>query len=127
MSRVLLIEDSLPLSRIIDWILTEAGHEVTAVTTPEESPGLAGRQQPHVVVFNTGMPDTEKLSYVDDIRRAAPHARIIDLAPDAARRRLRAEARGEAGGCAWQVDCFLAVPFHADDLLKAIDELTVEE
>jgi two-component system KDP operon response regulator KdpE len=123
MSRVLVIEDSPPLTRVINWILTEAGHDVSSILSPQLSAERARAYQPNVVVFNTGMPDTEKTPYIDEIRRAAPDARIIDLSTDSGRRRDRAAARASAGDERGKVDVYLRIPFHADDLLRAVDEL----
>lgn len=126
MSRILVIEDSPPLTRIINWILTEAGHEVTAIPAPDQSIERARSYRPEIVVFNTGMPDTEKTPFIDGIRRVAPGARFIDLSTDSAQRRRRAQARADAGDVEGKVDVYLRIPFHADDLLQAVDELSDE-
>jgi DNA-binding response OmpR family regulator len=120
MSKVLLIEDSPPLSRIIDWILSEAGHDVRVVTTPAACNEEARLSPPDIVVFNTGMPFEEKLEHIGCIRDAAPDARIVELQSSGSADAQRVSGI-QTGGV---VDGYLSVPFHADDLLNVVDQLT---
>jgi CheY-like chemotaxis protein len=122
MSKILLIEDSPCVSRIIEWILCDGGHDVSAVNSAVATTERAAVYQPDVVVFNTGMPETRKRPYIDAIRQVAPSAKMIDLSTDAWRSR-RADDRAEAGDVHGKVDVYLRIPFHADDLLSAIDHL----
>lgn len=124
MSKVLLIEDSPPLSRIIDWILTEAGHDVRVVTTPEACDQEARLSPPDVVVFNTGMPFEDKLEHIGCIREAAPDARIVELHQSGSGSTAAGAPRTSGVQTGGVVDGYLSVPFHADDLLHVVDQLT---
>jgi DNA-binding response OmpR family regulator len=70
---------------------------------------------PDVVVFNSGASRDEKRLLIRSFRDVAPGLRVIDMDENAS------HSTHDTGA-----DDYIDKPFHADDLIAAIDRLTRE-
>jgi DNA-binding response OmpR family regulator len=109
---VLIIEREEPLIRLMAWALQSEGLSVGVAPAIDEALQTAAADKPRCVIFNTGMPDSEKRQCIDDLRRRAPGAMIIDLAtPDR-------QPHGPTGA-----DAYLATPFYPDKVSDLVRQL----
>ncbi len=114
MAKVLIIEDEVPLARLLAWLLSDGGHDVTVAAHIPAAVVEAVRVEPDVVVFNTPLPVEEKARIIDDLRAEVEGVRIIDLATQA--ERTTADVADGA-------DLRLNIPFHPDDFVQAVGDL----
>lgn len=118
MAKVLVVDDSLSVRKVVERAL--AGRRIEAVTVASGVEALERieREAPDVVVCDVVMPDRDGWDICEFVKR---HARLGDtpvllmtgVVDDAVRARAR-----EAGAAA-----ILTKPFGADDLLRRLDEL----
>ena len=113
MASVLLIENDAPLVRLMAWFLLEAGFEVSKVPDAERAIDHVHAAQPHVVVFNTGIPDEAKAVCITRLRELTPTSGILDVCGHS-----WPAKPGETGA-----DRSLQLPFHADAFIEAVTEL----
>ena len=114
MARILVVEDELPLVRLMGWLLTEAGHVVAAATSHESVAERMDVALPDILVCNSGMDSDEKRQKFAEWREARPGLRILDI---------RCSSYPAVPYTAVGADSHLAMPFHADDLVDAVEAL----
>jgi len=112
MPSALLIVDDERDSRVMQWVLQEAGIEVSVARGREETFSLVIDRTPDVIILNGGI-NREKRLTARLLRDFAPRSKIIALHPAAAGRR----------GAAIEADAHLYAPLHADDLIVTIESL----
>jgi DNA-binding response OmpR family regulator len=112
MTRLLLIETHAPLVRLMSWFLLDAGFEVVRADGVDSALTLI-RAGDSIVVFNSGMPDEDKLAAISSLREASPGSRFLDVSGV-----VRPPTRQLAGA-----DASLNIPFDADSLIAHVREL----
>jgi signal transduction histidine kinase len=116
-SAILVVEDQDEVRQMIADSLEERGHQVKTARTAEEAIAVLDRDaRIDVLVTDIILPGA--LSGADLVRKAreqAPDVKILTISGNATEETIRAL---HADGCT-----FLAKPFRASDLAKAIDEL----
>ena len=65
--RVLAVDDDAQALRFVRDALTDAGYEVIATDDPEEALRLMEREQPHLVLLDLVLPDTDGIELMRDI------------------------------------------------------------
>ena len=68
MSRVLVVEDELPMSRTLDIGLRARGYDVDVAGTGEQALDLARRHHPDVVILDLGLPGMSGLHVAQSLR-----------------------------------------------------------
>ena len=68
MSRVLVVEDELPMRRTLDIGLRARGYEVDVAATGEEALELARRHHPDVVILDLGLPGIDGIQVAHGLR-----------------------------------------------------------
>ena len=106
---ILLIGTDERTLRIMTWMLLEAGYDLAKAETPADAIARADELTPAVIVLDGPLPIPQ--ADVQDLRRAFPGARFIDL-----HLHERGSAHTDAEG-------HLHGPFHADDLLDLVKSL----
>jgi CheY-like chemotaxis protein len=116
--RVLVVEDQEMLLRMMRQILERAGHEVVAVGSGSAAiDAFNSCAAPFdVVITDVTMPGMSGTHLIDRLRECSCNLRVLYVSGYSADQlgdRLNREALSD----------FLAKPFHADDLLAAVQEL----
>jgi len=94
--RVLVVEDNRDTAEILRQLLAHCGYEVVVTHSGQQGLEGARRLQPHVVLCDIGLPDSDGYAVGSVLRQSgqAPRARLIALtghgAPDDRRRALAA-------------------------------------
>lgn len=101
--------------RTMGWVLNEAGFELTAARNSSELAGRLHELPPEVVVFNAEMAGDERMLCVALVREFRPLPSIVEL--------HRPQGGNELGATS---DAEVHTPFHADDLVGAIQRVLSE-
>jgi CheY-like chemotaxis protein len=94
--RVLVVEDNRDSAEMLRQLLAHCGYEVVVTHSGQQGLEGARRLQPHVVLCDIGLPDSDGYAVGSVLRQSgqAPRARLIALtgrgAPDDRRRALAA-------------------------------------
>ena len=68
MSRVLVVDDELPMRRTLDIGLRASGYDVELAATGEEALELAGRREPDAVILDLGLPGVDGIHVAQGLR-----------------------------------------------------------
>jgi two-component system KDP operon response regulator KdpE len=111
-SRVLIIEDELPMRRTLDIGLRARGYDVDLAASGEEALELAARQHPDVVILDLGLPGIDGIHVAQALRSwsAAPIIVLSARGGEAVK-----VAALDAGA-----DDYVTKPFGMDELLARI-------
>ena len=79
MSRILLVDDDVPLRKMLKLSLQKMGHLVDEAGTGTEALQLCKSEPPELVITDIIMPDKEGLETIVTIRQLYPGLRIIAM------------------------------------------------
>jgi CheY-like chemotaxis protein len=108
-SKILVVEDSEPLGRMLSQTLSRAGHEAHWVASGADAVARAASLAPDVAFVDMHLGDMDGTALASELRTTAPDCRLVGLsgeAPDAA--------------VLQQFDAFLLKPVALDTLLSAV-------
>ncbi len=111
-AHILVIDDELPIRRLLRSSLSERGYQVTAVTTGDEGIDAAAANPPAVVVLDLGLPDMDGLEVCRQLRSWSEVPIIILSARYDEAEKVRALDLG--------ADDYLTKPFGTQELLARI-------
>ncbi len=119
MARILAVDDSPSMRRMVAVTLTDAGHEVVTASDGQEALLLAKGEPPvDLVITDVNMPNMDGISLVRELRQL-PHYRgvpLLVLTTEAStERKLEGKAAGATG---WVVK-----PFSPERLLATIAKI----
>ena len=109
MTRVLIVEDSEPLGRMLAQTLSRAGHDADWVATGIAALEHAGTAAPDVAFVDLHLTDMDGAALLAELRSAAPACRVVGLSGAVPERDVIG-----------QFDAFLLKPVALDDLLAAV-------
>ena len=112
MSRVLIIEDELPMRRTLDIGLRARGYDVDLAASGEEALELAARQHPDVVILDLGLPGIDGIHVAQALRSWSTAPIIVLSARGAEAVKVAALDAG--------ADDYVTKPFGMDELLARI-------
>jgi DNA-binding response OmpR family regulator len=115
MTTVMVIQRDEPLMRRVRWILNEAGYEAIEAHPDDDVPAIIEQRHPVAIIFNTGMPAEQKERYIEVLRAVTDPPPIIDL---------HTHPGGSHAPRGVEANAFLHKPFHADDLIAAVERLS---
>lgn len=120
MSRILIIDDELPLRQVLRSILARAGH--TVFDAPNGRKGLAlWRKEPvDVVVTDIFMPEQDGLEVIMEMKKGAAKPKIIAMSGGGSRRQLDVIQ----GAFMLGADRVIQKPFDQQILLSTVEEVT---
>lgn len=114
---ILVLEDDRSISELLVWVLSEAGYQVTAVSTVREAIKVCREHVPDAIVADLLLPDGMGSELLNDLRESrdgeSPPSIVMSALPHAHR---HAEAAG-ARHC-------LQKPFDLTELLDTVSQLT---
>jgi len=111
-AKILVIEDELPLRRLLRFALEEAGHRFLEAETGEQALRLAAQQPPDLVILDLGLPDLDGLEVLGRLRDWLSAPIIILSARDQEKQKVAALDHG--------ADDYLTKPFSTGELLARI-------
>jgi CheY-like chemotaxis protein len=122
MSRILVIDDELPLRLVIRDILERAGH--TVLDAPDGRKGMAlwRREPTDVVVTDIFMPEEDGMEVILEMKKVAPKPKIIAMSGGGNKRLLDWNSVALSLGA----DRVLLKPFDQRTLLSTVQEVLVD-
>jgi two-component system, OmpR family, KDP operon response regulator KdpE len=111
-TRVLVVDDELPIRRALTANLKARGYEVDAAETGERALDLAARHHPDVVLLDLGLPGIDGLEVIDGLR-GWTHVPIVVLS-------ARGAERDKVAALDAGADDYIAKPFGMDELLARL-------
>ena len=108
--RILVVEDNVRLLDLVAGHLTDAGYIVDAVTTAGEFREFATAYPHAVYLIDLGLPDSEGISLIKEIRKRDAHTLILVAT-------ARAEIVDRVAALDAGADDYLVKPFHVEELL----------
>jgi DNA-binding response OmpR family regulator len=109
MKKVLVVEDSEPLGRMLSQTLNRAGHDAAWVTTGAAAVAQAVSLAPDVAFVDLHLTDMDGAAVAGELRITAPSCRVIGLSGEA-----------PSPEVVRQFDAFLLKPVALDVLLSAV-------
>lgn len=116
MAKVLTIDDSLTMCKVIESVLVDAGHEVHIALGPREALDLARTETFDLVLCDINMPEMTGISLVSKLRRLSGYEYVPILmvtTEDSEYKKSKAKSTGATG--------WLQKPINAERLLKAVN------
>jgi two-component system KDP operon response regulator KdpE len=110
--RVLVVDDELPILRVVAANLRARGYEALTAATGEDALTVIEAQQPDCIVLDLGLPDVGGLEVLRRLRAWATTPVVILTAADDQHRRATAFDLG--------VDDYVTKPFAMADLLARV-------
>lgn len=111
-AQILVIEDELPLRRLLRGILEDAGYRHLDAETGSQALRLAAQQPPDLVILDLGLPDLDGLDVLARLREWLKVPVIILSARDQEKQKVAALDQG--------ADDYLTKPFSSAELLARI-------
>ncbi|HWW43901.1 MAG TPA: response regulator transcription factor [Acidimicrobiia bacterium] len=112
MSRVLVVDDELPMRRTLDIGLRAGGYDVTLAATGEEALEMAAREEPDVVILDLGLPGIDGIQVARGLRGWSAVPIIVLSARGAEAVKVAALDAG--------ADDYVTKPFGMDELLARL-------
>jgi two-component system KDP operon response regulator KdpE len=112
MTRVLLVDDDVPLGKAIGINMKARGMEVEIATTGQQALDLVARFRPHVVILDLGLPDLDGIEVLHGIRGWNRVPVVVLSARAASDEKVAALDAG--------ADDYVTKPFEMNELLARI-------
>jgi two-component system, OmpR family, response regulator len=107
--RILLVEDSVPLSRTVAEAFRAKGHAVDALSTGEDADAALRTQPYDVVILDLGLPDVDGTEVLRRMRSRRSRVPVLVLT-------ARGEVYDRVAGLNLGADDYLAKPFALEEL-----------
>lgn len=120
MARVLVVDDDPGVRRLLELVLSGAGHEVVLAESARTALALLKEETPDLIVLDIMMPDMDGLSLLGRIRGVKRLARVPVILFTGGGREL------EAPGRALGADLFLEKPVSGRRLKEAVEALLAQ-
>jgi two-component system KDP operon response regulator KdpE len=111
-SRVLVVDDELPMRRTLDIGLRAGGYDVELAATGEEALELAAREEPDAVILDLGLPGIDGIQVAQGLRGWSAVPIIVLSARGAEAVKVAALDAG--------ADDYVTKPFGMDELLARL-------
>ena len=116
MKRILAVDDSVPLRKMLVDVLRKAGHDVVEASDGKEGLDRLREHDPDMVITDLTMPVMDGLDFIEAARGEERDLPMLLLTTETADH-LKARAR-EIGATGW-----LTKPFDSDQILRLVDQL----
>lgn len=110
--QILVVEDELPLRRLLRGVLEDAGYRYLEAETGQQALLRAAQQPPELVLLDLGLPDLDGLDVLARLREWLSAPIIILSARDQEKQKIAALDQG--------ADDYLTKPFSTGELLARI-------
>jgi len=109
---ILIIDDEVQIRRLLNITLTANNYKVSEASTGKEGMALAASIQPVMILLDLGLPDTDGIDIIKNLREWYQKPIIILSARDSEEDIIRALDNG--------ANDYLTKPFHTGELLARI-------
>lgn len=117
-SRILVVDDNLHNTRIIETLLSKQGHEIIVAHSGQEALAHVAQAPPDLVVLDVIMPDMDGFA-VTRVLRSSEATQNIPILMVTALNDLKEKVKGFEAGA----DDFLSKPFNGIELLARVKSL----
>lgn len=114
MTRILLIEDDIHISRLLKMELEHEGYSVEELSSGLSALDQLEEANPHLVILDVMLPELDGFSVLEGLKEISPHTPVIMLT---ARTDLKDRVRGLKSGA----DDYITKPFEIEELLARIE------
>lgn len=114
--KILVVDDDLPLHRLMELILQRAGYQVIMALSGEEAVEKVRTEKPDLVLMDVMMPGLDGFEATERIRRL-PESRYLPIIFLSARSDVSAKVTGLRGGG----DDYITKPVQAGEVLARIE------
>ncbi len=77
--RVLLVDDDIPFTRNLVWLLSRRGYEVSAVNDGESALRIVEEKEFDVVILDRKMPGIDGIATLRGLKKKKPHLEVVIL------------------------------------------------
>src|SRR5579871_5623264 len=110
--RILLVEDELPIRRFVRTLLSGEGYHVEEATDGKQAIRFATQQPPDLIILDLGLPDSDGIEILRQLREWSQAPVIILSARDREGQKVAALDAG--------ADDYLTKPFGTGELLARV-------
>jgi len=118
MAKILVIDDEAAVRHVIGEMLTAAGHTVVQAANGKHGLDVFQQHAPDLIITDLIMPEKEGTQAIVELRRIDPSLPILAISGSSAHHGKLLDVALKFGA-----NAILSKPFHAADLLKAVDSL----
>ena len=118
MPKILVIDDNVEMRRLLQTMLTRAGHEPAAAADGEEGLRKCEAERFDLVLLDIWMPEVDGISVLKDLLARSPDLPVIIMSGGSDRMPLEYSSALAATHGATSV---LFKPFHREELLAAVE------
>lgn len=116
MAKIMIVDDSRILRKILANTLTEAGHEVIAdAGNGKEALMLLEKVQPELITLDITMPVMDGLEALTQIKSKYPSIKVIMVSAAGQKNKVMEALKGGASD-------FVQKPFEPDDVISVISK-----
>ncbi|MFC5344303.1 response regulator transcription factor [Brevundimonas staleyi] len=123
-ARILVVEDDVLIRDAVDVILSQIGHQITAVGTGELAVAQIGRVYPHLVLLDVKLPRMSGVDTLRAIRKEGYRMPILMLTGDRSAETVRDVMNSGGNG-------YILKPFEPAQLVRrvttALRDVTVQD
>lgn len=117
MAKIIIVDDSRILRKILNTTLTDAGHEVLAEAgNGEEALKIIEEQQPDLVTLDITMPVMDGLTALKEIKAKYPQIKVVMVSAAGQKNKVMEALKSGASD-------FLQKPFEPADVTRVISKL----
>ncbi|HPG24922.1 MAG TPA: response regulator [Myxococcota bacterium] len=118
MARILVVDDSVSMRKLVGATLTDAGHEVTEASDGCEALEIAKKEEADLVITDVNMPNMDGITLVGELRNVPAYkfVPILVLTTEVGDAKKQ-EAKGK-GATGW-----LVKPFDPEKLLATMKKV----
>lgn len=115
MARIMAVDDSVSLRKMLVHTLTQGGHQVTEAEDGVQAVALAGRTSVQLVITDINMPNMDGLTLVKRLRSLPAYKHVPILVLTTEMDPVKKKEAKDAGATGWIVK-----PFAPEQLLGTI-------
>lgn len=118
--RILIVDDSETLRRVVNIALTNAGYEVIEACDGQDAVGKLDGQKIHLIISDVNMPNMDGISFVKEVKKNASYKFTPIIMLTTENQDDKKQEGKDAGAKAWVVK-----PFKPDQMLDAVSRLVL--
>jgi CheY-like chemotaxis protein len=121
MAKILVIDDDIRIRRLMNRILSAAGHSIIEANDGREGIAFAQSHQPSLVITDILMPGMEGMETLLEIRKIMPQTKVLVVSGSASAADVQVNYLSMAEKLG--ADAVLAKPFLPNELTEIVNKL----